>query len=203
MPWYTLPSRAALCVAALAILVAGCGPQSPEERVAAARAQYIVDLKGWMPQEPEPVDVMEEALIQEGEAIAEAAEASAMAAEATAEAVEEYAEEGEEGIEEGVEEETGPRTVDVLFDIIVRFNGSGTSLPGITAEVIHSDPLDEEKATYRAYIDTAGMAKGESRQLDFVLEGLEVEEGDGFAVDLVEGVPADLGEYREFSEPSP
>ena len=56
---------------------------------------------------------------------------------------------------------------------------------------------------YQQWIDTAGMINGDTRQVDFVLEGMEVEDGEAFAVTLASGVPADLGNYPEFSEPAP
>lgn len=202
MPWYTLRSLTALCVAALVLLVAACEPKSPEEQIAEARMHYTVELLGWTPQdlEPEPVDAM-----GEDEGASEAgmtAEASSMAAEASAMAAEADEASAGEG-EEDMEEETGPRSVNVLFDILVRFDGAGASLPGITAEVVHTDPLDEEKKIYLQWIDTAGMVDGETRQVDFVLEDVEMEEGDAFAVGLTAGIPAELDAYREFSQPTP
>ena len=74
--------------------------------------------------------------------------------------------------------------------------------PVISVAVEPKTHADQE-TTYQHYIDTAGMINGDTRQVDFLLEGLEFEEGDAFAVTLAQGVPADLSQYREFSEPAP
>lgn len=171
-------------VTALATLllaaIAGCAPSSPEQEIAEIRSGYQVELNSWRALQPEPV---EPALDE----TAEAAEgAAAAAADAAADVVDEE------------EIETGPQQVDVLFDLVVFFRGR-KSLDGITVDVTQADASKAEKAVYRQYIEVAGMVNGETRQVDFVLEGLELEEGDGFAVELVPGVPADLSEYREFS----
>ena len=42
-----------------------------------------------------------------------------------------------------------------------------------------------------------------SKVLLTILANQEVEDGDAFAVTLASGVPADLGNYPEFSEPAP
>ena len=92
--------------------------------------------------------------------------------------------------------------MNVLFDLVVYFRGR-KALKGITVDVTHADDADQEKAVYQQWIDTDGMINGDTRQVDFLLEGMEVEEGDAFAVTLASGVPADLGNYPEFSEPPP
>ena len=191
-----------LCIAALVVLVVGCRPQTYEEQVTETRAQYTVELNSWNLEiyEPEPLEAREEGEVA-GEAVAMAAEA--VAAEASAEA----AEEAEEGTEEEMEEEieaSGPRSADVLFDLIVRFGGEGPALPGITADIVHSDPFDEEKNRYPQWIETSGMVGGDTRQVNFVLEGIEFEDGDEFSVEFNEFVPPEeRGEYREFSQPPP
>ena len=127
----------------------------------------------------------------EAEAVAEAAESAMVASEAAV---------AQETSEEAAEEETaeGPRSQDVLFDLVVSFRGTA-SLDGITVDVTQAGADEQEKARYHHYIETGGMLDGETRQVEFVLEGLEVEEGDAFSVTLASGVPAELGAYREFS----
>jgi hypothetical protein len=173
-------------LALLALTAAGCAPGSPEEQIAKIRAGYTVELNSWRALEPA------------AEEPAEAAEEAVAMAEAAATATEEGA------AEEVMEEEmmAGPQPKNVLLDLVVYFRGR-KSLKGITVDVTHADAAQQEKATYRQYVETAGMINGDTRQIDFLLEGLTVEEGDAFAVGLAEGIPADLGQYREFSEPAP
>ncbi len=178
---------------ALALLLAtGCDSGTPEEKVAKVRAQYKVELNSWSAQDPPQAEPpMEEA----AEAVAEAAEAAGAAE--TAEA----AAEAEEGAMDE-EEMSGPQPNNVLFDLVVYFRGR-KALKGITVDVTHADASQQEKAVYQQWIDTTGMFNGDTRQVDFMLEGMEVEDGDAFAVTLASGVPADLGNYPEFSEPAP
>lgn len=195
----TLRSLTSLCVAALVMTVVGCGPQSPEAKIAQIRDGYTIELNTWHTQEPptEPLAIEE--------AVAEAAEAAAvaMSAEAAATAGEAAtAEESAEGEEMEENMESGPQPKNVLFDLVVYFRGR-KALEGITVDVTHSDDAQQEKAVYQQYIETAGMVNGDTRQVDFLLEDLMVEDGDAFAVTLASGVPADLGNYREFSEPAP
>ena len=184
------PVVAVAAAAALLVLLlplAACAPGSPEEKVAATRAEYKIELNSWRakkPAEPAAAEVPEEG------AVAEASEAAAAA-------VTEGGEEGGEGSEEEVA--TGPMPTDILFDLVVYFKGR-KSLAGITVDITHAAASQEEKAVIHHYIETAGIVSGETRQVDFVLEGLEFEEGDVFAVEVAPGVPADLSNYREFSE---
>ncbi len=197
MPWNITKSLTFLCIATLVVMLAGCGPKSPEAKIAQVRAGYKIELNSWraLKPEPEPEPALEEAA--EAAAVAVAAEAAATATAEAAEASEEGA--AEEGMEEA---EMGPQPKNVLFDLVVFFRGR-KALDGITVDVTHSDANQQEKGVYQQYIETAGMVNGDTRQVDFLLEGLLVEEGDAFAVGLTEGVPADLGKYREFSEPAP
>ncbi len=185
-----------IALLALALLLAaGCDSGTPEEKIAKVRAQYKVELNSWSAQDPPQAEpAMEE---EAGEAAAEASETAAVAAEAAAE-------EGGEAEEGAMDEEevTGPQPKNVLFDLVVYFRGR-KALKGITVDVTHADSAQQEKAIYQQWIDTAGMINGDTRQVDFVLEGMEVEDGDAFAVTLASGVPADLGNYPEFSEPAP
>ena len=190
MRWNILRSLTSLCVAALVMTVVGCGLESPEEKVAKIRSEYTIELNSWEAQEPP--SAVEETM---EEAVAEAAVAETPAT------AEEGAAEDEMPMDEE-EIESGPQPRDVLFDLVVYFRGR-KALKGITVDVTHADAADQEKAVYQQWIDTAGMINGETRQVDFVLEGMEVEDGDAFAVTLASGVPADLGKYREFSEPAP
>ena len=161
----------------------------------ATRALYSVQLENFTvkePPAPEPavVEVAEEAMEVAAETVATAAEA---AAEAEGEA--------EEGMEEmEMEEQSGPQPRDIILHLLVRFSGD-EPLAGVTVEVTQADPFGKEKAPTLHYIETANMTKSDVRQVDLQIEGLEFEDGDAFAVNLREVVPAeDRGSYREFAE---
>lgn len=196
-------SKVLLCsiVVCVAFGLVACTPPTPEEQVAASRAQYKVTLNAFVPQDP-PVEETAPELIGGGEdgielvdmEVAgvvgeEGADGEAVAAAAADET-------GEEVIEDA-----GPATRDILFDLVVIFDGSDP-LPGLTLDVSQADPFEKEKATFRHYIELDPMVKSETKQVSFILEGIEnYEEGDLFSVNLREYVaPEDRGEYREFVE---
>lgn len=179
---------AVLCAA---VVMWGCPPQTPEEKVAAARARYTVTLNGFFAKEPAPEPAMEEAA-------AEAAVAAVAAEAAVAEGGE--AEEGEEG---PADELAGPRGVDVLLDLIVQHD-LDKALPGITVDLQMVDANRDEKASWRVWIDTDGLPKANLKQVTHLLEGIEYEEGDAFAVELRSSIPPEeYGDYREFAEAAP
>ncbi len=194
------PYRILACALALLplLLLAGCTPKSPEEIVAETRTQYFVEPTGMLVQEIEA----EDALAAEADQGDEPAEATAVAAEAAAVAAEAAAE-GEEVEGEEVAEADGPRTVQVLFDLILRFDGR-KSLPGITIDIAHQDPFDKEKARYQQWIETDGMSRGDASQLSFEKEIPDYETGDQFTIEFQAFVPPEeRGNYREFSEAAP
>ncbi len=183
-----------VCSLVVVGLLAACAPKDPAVRVAEARGQYFIEPTGMLVQKaPEP-EVAEEVMPEEA-----AAEAVATAEEAAATA-EEIAE-GEGG--EEMAEEPGPRTANVLFDLIIRFDGS-KSLPGVTLDVVHSDPFEKEKARYLQWIETDGMRRGDARQLSFEIDISNYVEGDAFAIEFQSHVPPEkFGDYREFAEAAP
>ena len=181
---------------ALIFLLTGCGPKSPEQQVADTRAQYVVQLNTWAPREPVVEEVAEEP----------AAEDAAEGDTGTESTVEEAAGGDQGSDDQGSDDQemameiAGPRPMTIFFDLIVRFDGD-EALPGITVDVTHADPFEQEKGAYRQWIDTAGMAKRDTRQISFVLEGIEFEDGDTFSVLLRAHVPLEeRGDYREFVE---
>ncbi|MEM7587566.1 MAG: hypothetical protein AAF560_29530, partial [Acidobacteriota bacterium] len=134
----------------------------------------------------------------EGDPAGGSAEGAAVAAEAAVAEGEEAA----EG-EEMMEVEAGPQLRPIFFDLIVRFDGYD-ALPGITVDITHADAFQKEKEVFRHWLDTTGMAKSDTRQIDFILEDIEFEDGDVFSVMLRETVPSEeRGEYREFAEAGP
>ena len=181
-----------------ALALSGCGPTSPEAKVTAARAEYTVRLENFTVREPEVEEMMPE--MEEGEdGEPMAAEEAASSEEMAASAEGEMAAEGMEMAEGAMEEETGPRTVDVILHLLVRFGGD-KALPGITVEVTQKDPFGEEKEPTLHWIETDGMIKSDVRQVDLVLESVEFQDGDAFSVLLREVVPENMrSQYREFS----
>jgi len=160
----------------LIVGLAACGPKSPEERVAALRAQYTVELNAWMIQKsPEPEPILDE---------------EATAPDETAEPVDDEA-----GAMNAAP--AGPQNQDVLFDLVVLFKGD-EPLDGLTVDVTQAGADRVDKAVYRQWIDTKGLIKGDTGQRNFVLS-VPVAEGDAFSVALAAGIPADLGQYPEFA----
>lgn len=181
-------SRKAVPAVLLVLLLfplAACGPSTPEGKVAQIRAGYTIELNSWKKVKPqvETAAADEEPAAEEGSPEGEAAASETDEAAAPAAAM-------------------GPEPTDVLFDLVVYFRGR-KSLAGVTVDISHASAAQEEKGVYRQYIATSGMVNGETRQVDFVLHDLPLEDGDVFAVEVVPGVPEDLSAYREFSEPVP
>lgn len=185
-----------LALAAAALLGGACAQPSPEERVAELRSNYEATLQNFVVREEPLID---EAPLAEGEEAEEPAEEAAAGAE-----------EGEEIVEEV------PVRQDVTLDILVR-HSNNEILPGLTVEVaqlgegaaeemtwdeIQSSPA--RKATWRVYLDTSAIGRGQGNSVVYTLEDVDgVEPGDRFVVDVRESVPAEeRGEYREFSEAS-
>jgi hypothetical protein len=196
----------AFSLLAAVLLLAGCAQKSPEERVAETRAEYTVRLNAFLPQEPEVEEPAagegeemageDEEMAEEGEEMAGEGE-EAMAADEMEGGDEEMAGEGEEMAAEG------PHTAEILFDLIVQFEGD-EALPGITVDISHADPFEQEKAVYHHWIETGDMIKGETKQESFVMAIPDFETGDVFSVDLRSYVPPEeRGEYREFAEAGP
>ena len=170
-------------IALLALLLFSCGPKTPEEAVAQARAKYTVTLNTFQVVKATVEDPME------------------------GEAVETEATEGEvvegEAVEGEAMEPEGPKSTEILLDLLVAFSGS-KSLPGVTIEISHADPFEKEKGTYRRYLETGTVLAGDSRQFVSSLELENFETGDVFSVSVRPVVPPeDQGEYREYSEYTP
>lgn len=193
MPNCALKSWTSFCFMALILIITGCESKSPEEKIAETRALYSVTLEGFSIDElseenPEPKPAEEGASVS-----SEAIGAATIAEEAV---------EGEVAEEEmeGEVEETGPRSTDVLLNLLVRFKGE-EPLPGITVDISQSDQNGEEKTTSLQWIPTSDIGSNETKQVDLNLEGVEFEDGDTFSVLLRTMVPPEeRGGYREFSE---
>ncbi len=178
-----------------AVALTACPQQSPEALVLEARSKYTLEPTGFLVQDLEA---------EEGSAEEETAEATAVAAEATAVAAEAAEAAEGEAIEEEVAELAGPRSVEIMLDLLVRFNATGDALPGITVEIAHKDPFQKERGRYLTWIETTGLRKGEERQVPVRLEIDNYEDGDEFSVEWSAFVPPEKrGEYREFAGATP
>ncbi len=183
------------CSCLLLLGLMACTPASPEEQVAKTRSQYTVKFNAWALQQSEPAQ----------EAAAEGDVAGEGEATAAAVGSEEEGEEGEVDLSETLASiNLGPQSSDILFDLLVRFEGS-KPLPGITVEVTHADPFEKEKENRLHYIETDSfVGTQKTQQVSFVLEGFEYEDGDVFSVEFNAYVsPEERGGYREFAEGAP
>jgi hypothetical protein len=163
-----------------------CGPSDPAQEVEDARSRYSVEVPSFsVDQTPAAGDVFTPP--PEGEE-GEATEAG-VAGEGAAE-------------DAGAMEPAEPVEVsqDVILDLLVRWNGRDP-LPGITVDITHADADGNEKAVYRAYLETSDVHRGPPTQMVHRLEDVDYVEGDGFHAEVRSPVPAgERGEYREFSE---
>lgn len=188
------------------LLFAGCQSETFEERVARLRQGYTVGSSGFVvKQTPPPAapgaaegEAMPTGPATEGEATApdeEGVTAEEAAAETAAPAGE-----GAEGADDITVEDLMPAKQDVLLDLLVRNENVRGSLPGLTLDITQVDAAGNEKAHWRAWIDTSGIERGPGEQLTHELEDVEFAEGDTFQVEVRNSVPpGERGEYREFA----
>lgn len=180
MPRKSILALFTICVAGL--LAVGCAsePEDPAEQVSEIRSDYSAELNSFVVhQVPQPAM---EAPAEEGGETAEAGD----------------------GAEEAAAEEPAevPLRQDVLLDVLVALEGRD-SLPGLTVDVTQVDAQENEKATWRVYLDVSDVHRGPGTQISHRLEDVDFEEGDGFHVAVRHPVPPEeRGEYREFQEPT-
>jgi hypothetical protein len=185
----TAPVAAAAAAALLATALAGCAAQTPEERVAALRAEYIVKLQG--------VQVVEQPV--EGPAPVPVEEAGAGPPAADAVSGEAIAGQAEQL---GAGETAPPPEVrrDVILDILVD-NRSDERLPGLTLDVEQVDAQGQPKTSYRIWVDTSEIAPGTRRAVSHRLEDVDATAADGFHLEVRQAIrPEEREQYREFSE---
>lgn len=194
------------------LLLAGCQSETFEERVTRLRQGYTISSSSFVvKQTPPPVapGVAEGDAATEGEPAAEGEAAApageGMAAEegapeaAAAAAPAGEAAEGEDGI---LVEDLIPVKQDVLLDLVVRNDNVRGSLPGLTLDVTQVDAAGNEKAHWRAWIDTSGIERGPGEQLTHELEDVEFAEGDTFQVEVRGSIPPEeRADYRELTTP--
>lgn len=194
-------------VTALATLLVftACQQASPEEQIAAKRAEYTVKLNSWYPEvENVSLEVTEEPMDAEGDAAAEGDEAGDEMAEDKAEDMAE-GESGDDTAGDDLAGDTamaGPQPHTIVLDLLVLYDGRGEPLPGLTVKVTQvasADENAEEIGSWLQYLEMPPMTKGVSEQVGFQLEGVPFEQGNLFAVSLVKNVPAEeRSQYREF-----
>ena len=176
----------AVVPAIVLMLMVGCADQDPAAKVAAARAKYIAELNGFVVKQ-EPLS-MEEAVEPAGEDVM---------AEATEMAPEEMESEEMES-EEMMPEGPVPVVQDIILDIVVSHD-SFDKLPGVTVDISMQDGSQAEKGSWKVWVETAALEKGNHLQITHLLEGVSYEEGDGFFVEVRSPIaPEEQGDYPEF-----
>ena len=167
-------------VAAIALLALACGGGGG---VAETRAGFIAQLQSFTVQAP----AADEAMVSEdadADADAEVEVEADAAADADAEAESDMPAE--------------PAMVNVMFDILVHNEGSGT-LDSITVDLTIAGPDGAEKERRLLWIETAGLTKGSQTQVVYDLNDVAYTEGDGFHVEVRHPIPMEeRGDYREF-----
>ena len=164
------------------VLVAGCAPKSPQEKVADMRGFYSARLNGFLLEE---VPLVTEVPELEAVEIVGEGEVDAVAV--------------DEGLAEMAEIEVMEK---VRLDILIQHR-SAENLPGITVDISMVDSAEKEKGHWRAWFDTAEMPKATVTQFTHVLEDVGYEEGDGFFVEVRHPVPVEeRSDYREFAPSS-
>lgn len=89
---------------------------------------------------------------------------------------------------------------DLLLDLLI-VHDTDERLPGVTVDVEMADPAGVEKARWRVWVDTAGLAKATHKQVSHEIADVDYEEGDMLYAEVLAHVPeADRPAYREFAE---
>lgn len=182
MPRTSILALTTLCLATAVGLACAREPEDPAERVSEIRSRYAAKLNGFIVhQVPEvPAEPPAEPPV-----------------EVPGEAAEPVADDQAEGLEVLLEV---PVRQAVTLDILVSLDGR-EALPGLTLDVTQADAGDNEKASWKIYLDVSDVLRGPGNQISYRLEDVEYEEGDGFHVEVRHPVPAaERGEYREFQE---
>lgn len=190
-PALTKPA-ALLLAAAVALGLAACEPLPPEEQVAELRGDYTAELNSFNVRE---TPMVEESGMEVGDETEMTDLDTADEAGAAAEPAIEPAIEGEEVVEEM------PMRQDVMLDIVLYKQSGDERLPGLTLDVSQVDAEENDKASYRIWVDTSRLNKGSRRAVSYVLEDVDFEEGDKFAVEVRPNVPPEVrDQYQEFAD---
>lgn len=182
MPRFLTGLTGVLTLLVLVLSLAACGQAGVED----LRRNYTAELNGWYKQQ---TPAAAEAMItvgdeNGGEGVGE-------------EGAEAAGEEGEEEIPSEMPE-TVTVTQKVTLDIMLRHEGGGT-LPRVTVDIYQADAEENQKQNWKLPVDTSDLAV--TKQFTQTLEGVDLEEGDVFAVEVREHVPPEeRDEYPEFSQ---
>lgn len=186
---HSLPLLGLALAALLLFGLAACEPASGPERVTALRDGYEANLNSF--------NVMETPMLEESGMDGEAMDGDALDGDADAEGRDADADamEGDEIIEEV------PLRQDVMLDVVLRKTGGGGRLDGLTLDVYQVTADEAAKTTYRIWVDTSTLNKGSRQAVSHVIEDIDFEEGDKFAVEVRPGVvPEQYSEYQEYAE---
>ncbi len=171
-----------------------CQTQTPEQMVNELRGQYSVQSTSFLPQQQLSDASEADAALHEGEE----ADSTVTGTETAAASGDDEAASIEETVDEDGFALSGPQPTSILFDIVLMFEGR-KPLPGLTLDIVHSDPFEKVKENRRHFIETANLIKGDVLQQDFVLEDFNFEDGDQFTIEIRPSIPLEeQGEYREF-----
>lgn len=97
-----------------------------------------------------------------------------------------------------VRDHPGADRQEVVLDVHLAWNGR-EALPGITLDLTMIDASGEVKARRKLWVETGGLVRGDSRQIEFTVADLDYREGDGFYVEVRSPIqPEERNEYREF-----
>lgn len=171
----------ALALLPLTVALTGCGQQSVDE----LRQNYSAELNGWVEKET-PISAEATITVGEGD---DGGEQPAGEGEVA----------GEDGEQPAGTGETVQVSKSVMLDIVVKHRGAG-KLDGLTLDIYQGNPeLEEPKRNWKVFVDTSDMAV--AKQVTRTIEGVDLEPGDGFSVEVREHVPPEeRGEYKEFQQ---
>lgn len=173
-----------LLVAAAAAAAMGCAQPSPEQRVEALRAQYDVQLTSFAVHDQPQAAPLEGdlAAAQPGEEAAPAEAAAPAAPDDAAAAV----------------PEAVPTVTQLVLDILVTTEAD-EGLPGLTVELEQVGQDGKVKMQRALWLDVSQVRRGSGAQITHVVEDVEYQEGDAFAVSIRSPVPpAERAAYSEF-----
>jgi hypothetical protein len=167
----------AACAAALSI--AGCSRPSGDDRIESLRSQYDVRLTSFaVDDQPAPPEA--------------AAEAETGATEAP------DGEPGGEALEAPV-----PTRTQVVLDILVTTEAD-EGLPGLSVELEQVGADGAVKMERTLWLDVSRVVRGSGQQITQVVEDVDYQEGDAFAVSIRSPVPpGERAAYPEFGAAAP
>ncbi len=181
-------------------LLAACAPGDPAEEIEEARSRYSAELASFAVDQRPAAGAFEVPPAMDGDEGMEGEDAEAAEGEAADDAMDADAAVGDDMEGDEMTAEHVDLTQDVILDILLSYDGHD-ALPGVTVDVTHIGPSEEEKGVYKVYLDTSDVHRGPPSQMSHRLEDVPYEEDDGFHVEVRSPIPAaERSEYQEFSE---